>query len=87
MNRQAIGKVEYQLQGTTIKRDAWPDTVSMHQYVLEVVDAMSPQDQKRWEKLMKAIGGEVFLDYRPSRPLVLQKDRPPYQIVLGPEAK
>jgi len=86
MNRQAMGKAEYQLQGTTIRRDAWPDTVSMHQYVLEIVDAMSPADQKRWEKLMKSIGGEVFLDYRPSRPLVLQKDRPPYQIVLGPEA-
>jgi hypothetical protein len=43
--------------------------------------------EKGWEKLMKSIGGEVFLDYRPSRPLVLQKDKPPYQIVLGPEAK
>jgi hypothetical protein len=27
------------------------------------------------------------LDYRASRLLVLQKDKPPYQFVLGPEAK
>ena len=85
MNRQACGRAVYEMQGVTIKRDAWPDTVSMHQYVLEVVDAMSSADKKRWTKLMKSLGGEVFLEYRPSRPVVLQKDRKPYQIVLGPK--
>ena len=87
MNRQAMGRAVYQLQGATVERDAWPDTVNMHQYVLEVVDAMSDVDKARWAKLMKAIGGEVFLNYRPSRPLILRSDREPYQIVLGPEAK
>jgi glutathione S-transferase len=86
-NRQHMGGAEYMLQGVKISRDAWPDTVSMHQYVLEVVDKMSPRDKKRWARLMKSIGGEIFLNYRPSRPLVLQKDRAPYQIVLGPKAK
>jgi hypothetical protein len=86
-NRQHMGRAEYMLQGVKISRDAWPDTVSMHQYVLEVVDKMSPRDKKRWARLMKSIGGEIFLNYRPSRPLVLQKDRAPYQIVLGPKAK
>ena len=87
MNRQSMGRAVYKLQGVTVERDAWPDTVSMHQYVLEIVDAMSPKDKKRWAKLMKSIGGEVFLDHRPSRPLILRKRRKPYQIVLGPEVK
>ena len=87
MNRQAMGRAVYKLQGVTVERDAWPDTVSMHQYVLEIVDAMSAKDKARWAKLMKSIGGEVFLEYRPSRPLVLQSAKEPYQIVLGPENK
>jgi hypothetical protein len=87
MNRQAMGRAVYKLQGVTVERDAWPDTVNMHQYVLEVVDAMSDVDKARWAKLMKAIGGDVFLNYRPSRSLILRSDREPYQIVLGPEVK
>ncbi len=87
MNRQAMGRAVYQLQGATVERDAWPDTVNMHQYVLEVVDAMSAKDKARWVKLMESIGGEVFLEHRPSRPVVLQSDRKPYQIVVGPEVK
>jgi len=87
MNRQAMGRAVYKLQGATVERDAWPDTVNMHQYVLEVVDAMSDKDKARWTKLMKSIGGEVFLDHRPSRPVVLQADRKPFQIVVGPKAK
>lgn len=87
MNRQAMGRAVYKLQGVTIKRDAWPDTVNMHQYVLEVVDAMSAKDKARWTKLMKSIGGEVFLGHRPSRPVVLQSEDAPYQIVLGPKVK
>jgi glutathione S-transferase len=87
MNRQAMGRAVYKLQGVTVERDAWPDTVNMHQYVLEVVDAMSDKDKARWTKLMKSIGGEVFLGHRPSRPVVLRSDRKPYQIVLGPKTK
>ena len=87
MNRQAMGRAVYQLQGATVERDAWPDTVNMHQYVLEIVDAMSDEDKARWAKLMKSIGGEVFLGHRPSRSVILQSDRKPYQIVLGPEVK
>jgi len=86
-NRQAMGRAVYKLQGVTVERDAWPDTVSMHQYVLEIVDSMSDTDKARWTKLMKSIGGEVFLEHRPSRPLVLQSAKEPYQIVLGPENK
>jgi hypothetical protein len=51
------------------------------------VDAMSAKDKARWTKLMKSIGGEVFLGHRPSRPVVLQADRKPFQIVVGPKAK
>jgi glutathione S-transferase len=87
MNRQAMGRAVYKLQGATVERDAWPDTINMHQYVLEVVDAMSDADKARWAKLMKAIGGEVFLNYRPSRSVVLMSEQKPYQIVLGPEVK
>jgi hypothetical protein len=87
MNRQAMGRAVYKLQGVTVERDAWPDTVNMHQYVLEVVDAMSDKDKARWTKLMKSIGGEVFLGHRPSRPVVLRSDRKPYQIVVGPKTK
>jgi glutathione S-transferase len=87
MNRQAMGRAVYKLQGVTVERDAWPDTVNMHQYVLEVVDAMSAKDKARWTKLMKSIGGEVFLGHRPSRPVVLRSDRKPYQIVVGPKVK
>ena len=87
MNRQAMGRAVYKLQGVTVERDAWPDTVNMHQYVLEVVDAMSDKDNARWTKLMKSIGGEVFLGHRPSRPVILQSDRAPYQLVLGPKPK
>ena len=86
MNRQAMGKIEYVMQGVTIKRDAWPDVMNMHQYVLEVVDAMSPADQARWSALMKSIGGEVFVKTRVPRPIVMQKDRKPYQLVLGPKS-
>lgn len=85
MNRQAMGKIEYVMQGATIKRDGWPDVLNMHQYVLEVVDAMSPADQARWSALMKSIGGEVFVKTRVPRQIVLQKDRKPYQLVLGPK--
>jgi glutathione S-transferase len=87
MNRQAMGRMEYQHQGVTIKRDAWPDVMNMHQYVLEVVDAMSPADKARWSKLMKSVGGEVFLNTPVKRPIILQKDKPPYQFVLGPKVK
>jgi glutathione S-transferase len=85
MNRQAMGKMEYVQQGVTIKRDAWPDVMNMHQYVLEVVDAMTPADKERWSDLMKSVGGEVFLETRPSRPVMMQKNKPPYQFVLGPK--
>lgn len=86
LNRQPIGQMEHLKQGVTIKRDAWPDVMNMHQYVLEVVDAMSPADQARWSALMKPIGGEVFVKTRVPRPIVMQKDRKPYQFVLGPKS-
>jgi glutathione S-transferase len=85
MNRQAMGKMEYVQQGVTIKRDAWPDTLNMHQYVLEVVDSMNDAELARWTEIMKLVGGEVFLEYRPSRPVVIKKDQPPYAFVLGPK--
>jgi hypothetical protein len=34
---------------------------------------------------MKMVGGEFFLEYRPSRPVVIKKDQAPYQFVLGPK--
>jgi hypothetical protein len=87
MNRQAMGRAVYKLQGVTVERDAWADTVNMHQYVLEVVDAMSAKDKARWTKLMKSIGGEVFLGHRPSRPVILRSQGAPYQLVVGPKSK
>jgi hypothetical protein len=81
MNRQAMGKMEYELQGVTIRRDAWPDVINMHQYVLEVVDAMNEADKARWTEIMKLVGGEVFLETRPSRPMVLMKHKKPYALV------
>ena len=84
-NRQAMGRMEYLKQGVTIKRDAWPDVMNMHQYVLEVVDAMTPAQKKQWAELMKSVGGEVFVETRVPRPVVIQKHRPPYQFVLGPK--
>jgi hypothetical protein len=74
-------------QGVTIERDAWPDVMNMHQYVLEVTDAMNPAEKKQWSDLMKSVGGEVFVNTRVPRPVVIQKHKPPYQFVLGPKAK
>jgi hypothetical protein len=85
MNRQAMGKCEYMKQGVTIKRDAWPDVMNMHQYVLEVVDDMNPAQKSQWSGLMKSVGGEVFLNTPVPWPIVMQKDRKPYQLVLGPK--
>jgi len=85
-NRQAMGKMEYELQGVKVRRDAWPDVINMHQYVLEVVDAMNDTELARWTEIMKLVGGEVFLEYRPLRPVVIKKDQPPYGYVLGPRA-
>lgn len=84
-NRQAIGKMEYQEQGVTIKRDAWPDVINMHQYVLEVVDTMNAKEKGQWSDLMKSVGGEVFLNTPVPRPVVIQKGKQPYQFVLGPK--
>jgi hypothetical protein len=84
-NRQAMGKIEYELQGVTVRRDAWPDVINMHQYVLEVVDAMTESELARWTEIMKMVGGEIFLEYRPSRQVVMKKDQPPYGYVLGPK--
>jgi hypothetical protein len=85
LNRQPIGQMEYLKQGVTIKRDAWPDVMNMHQYVLEVVDAMTPAEKGQWSNLMKKVGGEVFLETPVPRPIVIQKHKKPYQFVLGPK--
>ena len=85
-NRQSIGTMQYELQGVTVRRDAWPDIINMHQYVVDVVDAMTASETAHWAEILHPIGGEDFLNYRPSRPLRLQKDRPPYAIILGPES-
>jgi glutathione S-transferase len=84
-NRQAIGKMEYMKQGVTVKRDAWPDVINMHQYVLEVVDTMNPKEKGQWSDLMKKVGGKVFLETPVPRPVVIQKGKQPYQFVLGPK--
>jgi hypothetical protein len=34
---------------------------------------------------MKSVGGEVFLNTPVPWPIVMQKDREPYQFVLGPK--
>jgi glutathione S-transferase len=86
-NRQAMGRMQYLKQGVTVKRDAWPDVMNMHQYVLEVTDAMNPAEKKQWSDLMKSVGGEMFVNTRVPRPVVIQKHKPPYQFVLGPKAK
>ena len=85
INRQAMGKMEYKLQGVKVRRDAWPDVINMHQYVLEVVDAMQEPELSRWNEIMELVGGDVFLKYRPSRSVVIKKDQPPYGYVLGPK--
>jgi glutathione S-transferase len=85
-NRQAMGRMEYLKQGVTVKRDAWPDVMNMHQYVLEVVDTMTPAEKGQWADLMKTIGGEVFLETPVPRPIVIQKHKKPYQYVLGPKS-
>jgi glutathione S-transferase len=84
-NRQAIGKMEYLKQGVMVKRDAWPDVINMHQYVLEVVNAMTPNEKGQWSDLMKTVGGEAFLETPVARPIVIQKGKQPYQFVLGPK--
>ena len=57
-----------------------------NQYVLEVVDAMTLADQRRWDELLMLVGGEVFLETRLSRPVAMQKSKPPYAYVLGRES-
>jgi hypothetical protein len=47
---------------------------------------MNESDKARWAEIIKMIGGEVFLEYRPSRPVVNKKDPAPYQYVLGPKS-
>jgi glutathione S-transferase len=84
-NRQAMGKCQYMKQGVMVKRDAWPDVMNMHQYVLEVVDKMNAAQKSQWSSLMKSIGGEVFLNTPVPWPIVIQKDKAPYQLVLGPK--
>lgn len=84
-NRQTMGKMEFVQQGVTFKRDAWPDILLMHQYVLEVVDAMTPAEKGRWSELMRLVGGEVFLEVRMSRPVVSIKNKAPYAFVVGPK--
>jgi glutathione S-transferase len=85
LNRQAMGKMQYLKQGATVKRDAWPDVMNMHQYVLEVVEKMTPAQKGQWSDLMQSVGGEVFLNTPVPWPIVMQKDRKPYQLVLGPK--
>lgn len=85
-NRQAMGRMEYMKQGTRITRDAWPDVMNMHQYVLEVADAMTPAEKGQWGDLMKKVGGEVFVETRVPRAVVIQKHKKPYQFVVGPKA-
>ena len=86
MNRQKIGKMTYSQQGVTVKRDAWPDVPNMHQYVLEVVDAMNANEKSNWSELMQTVGGEVFVSTRLSRPITIHKHQPPYAYVLGPKS-
>lgn len=86
LNRQAMGKMEYLKQGVTVKRDAWADVMNMHQYVLEVADAMTPAQKGQWSDLMKSVGGEVFVETRVPWPVVIQKEKTPYGLVLGPKA-
>jgi glutathione S-transferase len=86
MNRQAMGKCQYMKQGVMVKRDAWPDVMNMHQFVLEAVDQMNSAQKSQWSGLMKSVGGEVFLNTPVPWPIVMQKDRSPYQLVLGPKA-
>ena len=74
INRQAMGKMEYKLRGVKVRRDAWPDVINMHQYVLEVVDAMQEPELARWNEIMELVGGDVFLKYRPSRSVVIKED-------------
>ena len=87
MNRQACGRCEYMKQGVKIKRDAWPDVINMHQFVLEVVDDMNQAQKSQWSGLMKSVGGEVFLNTPVPWPIAMQKDRKPFQLVLGPKPK
>jgi hypothetical protein len=56
----------------------------MHQFVFEVSDTMNAAQKGQWDALMKSIGGDVFTKTRVPWPIVMQKDRKPYQLVLGP---
>ena len=85
-NRQAMGRMEYMKRGVKIKRDAWPDVMNMHQYVLEVTDAMNSTQKGQWSDLMKKVGGEVFVTTRVPRAVVIHKHEKPYQFVVGPKA-
>lgn len=58
----------------------------MHQYVLEVVDGMNSKEKAQWTSLMQSLGGEIFLETRLSRPIIIQKHKPPYAYVLGPKS-
>lgn len=82
-----MGKCQYMKQGVKITRDAWPDVMNMHQFVLEAVDQMNSAQKSQWSGLMKSVGGEVFLNTPVPWPIVMQKDRSPYQLVLGPKPK
>jgi hypothetical protein len=87
LNRQAMGKMEYLKQGVTVKRDAWPDVMNMHQYVLEVVDAMTPAQKGQWSDLMKSVGGEVFVKTRVPWPGGHSKGEDAVRVRAWPEGR
>ena len=58
--RQSLGEITYQNQGVTIKRAAWPDSVMGHGRVLDIVEAMTDEERKRYTELLADAGGQAL---------------------------
>jgi glutathione S-transferase len=77
--RQSLGEITYQNQGVTIRRAAWPDSVMGHGRVLDIVEAMTDEERKRYTELLADAGGQALAAITMRRSLI----RSSYQIVLS----
>jgi hypothetical protein len=66
------------MQRVTIRRAAWPDSVMGHGRVLDIVEAMTDEERKRYTELVADAGGQALAAITMRRSLI----RSSYQIVL-----
>lgn len=63
------GYIEFELRGTTVRRQSLIDTVYQHQQVLKEIDALGNAGKARITALLEGAGGEAWLNTRPARPI------------------